>query len=228
MEIKSIEESQVNMVQQGTRTCYNCGFRYPHSDSRPFPAKDQNCNKCGGKGHFARVCKQKEDVSYKRFDRRAQGTAQVPRLKAKRITYRCFKNFDENEFLSDVRKANFEIDHLNVDDAYEHITKTFRAIVDKHAPLKTKILRGNTAPFMNRDLRKGIYTRSRLQKKLKKYPSLENEAKLKKQRNKYVSLRKKAIRNHFKNATSNGLVSNQDFWNLVKPFLSNKGGAAWY
>ena len=106
--------------------------------------------------------------------------AQVPRLKAKRTTYRFYKNFNENEFSSDVRKANFEIDHLSVDDAYEHITKIFRAIVDKDAPLKTKILRGNTAPFMKRDLRKGIYTRSRLQKRLKKYPSRENEAKLKK------------------------------------------------
>ena len=106
--------------------------------------------------------------------------AQVPRLKAERIMYRCYKNFTENEFLSDVRLANFEIDHLSVDDAYEHITKTFRAIVDKHAPLKTKILRGNTAPFMNRDLSTGIYTRARLQRKLKKYPSRGNEAKLKK------------------------------------------------
>ena len=34
--------------------------------------------------------------------------AQVPRLKAKRITYRCFKSFNENEFLSDVRKANLK------------------------------------------------------------------------------------------------------------------------
>lgn len=34
-----------------------------------------------------------------------------------------------------------------------------------------------------------------------------------------------AIRNNFKNATSTGLVSNQDFWNLVKPFLSNQRGS---
>lgn len=34
----------------------------------------------------------------------------------------------------------------------------------------------------------------------------------------------KAIRDHFKNATSNGIISNQDFWKLVKPYLSNKGG----
>ncbi len=80
--------------------------------------------------------------------------------------------------------TNFETDNGTADDAYDHITKTFRALVDKHAPLKTKVLRGNTAPFMNRDLRKGIYTRSRLQKKFKKHPSKENEIKFKKQRNK--------------------------------------------
>ena len=31
------------------------------------------------------------------------------------------------------------------------------------------------------------------------------------------------IKNHFKKATKNGLLSNQAFWGLVKPFLSNKG-----
>ncbi len=149
---------------------------------------------------------------------------QIPRLKGKRVTYRNYKYFNESDFLSDVRMTNFETDNGTADDAYDHITKTFRALVDKHAHLKTKVLRGNTAPFMNRGLRKGIYTRSRLQKKFKKHPSKENEIKFKKQRNKCVSLRKKAIRNHFKNATSNGIVSNQDFWKLVNPYLSNKGG----
>ena len=36
-------------------------------------------------------------------------------------------------------------------------------------------------------------------------------------------LRKKAIKQHFKMGSAGGLISNQDFWNLVKPFLSNKG-----
>ena len=81
METKSTEESQVNMVQKASRTCYNCGFRYPHSDNRPCPAKDQNCNKCGVKGHFARVCKQQEDVSYKRSERRTNAETK-PRLKS--------------------------------------------------------------------------------------------------------------------------------------------------
>ena len=33
----------------------------------------------------------------------------------------------------------------------------------------------------------------------------------------------KAIKNHFKRVTSNGLMSKKAFWDLVKPFLSNKG-----
>ena len=36
------------------------------------------------------------------------------------------------------------------------------------------------------------------------------------------SLWKKVIKKHFKKATNNGLVLTQDFWNLAKPFLSNK------
>ena len=50
--------------------------------------------------------------------------------------------------------------HMNI------LKETIRAIVDKHAKLTTKILQGNTAPFMNRDLRKGIYTRSTILAKI--------------------------------------------------------------
>ena len=39
-------------------------------------------------------------------------------------------------------------------------------------------------------------------------------------------MRKKAIKQHFKKATAKDLISNHEFWNLVKPFLSNKGGLA--
>ena len=61
---------------------------------------------------------------------------------------------------------------------------------------------------------------------MNKHPSKENEIAFKKQRNRCVALRKKAIKNHFKKVTSDGLKSNKAFWDLVKPFLSNKGGMA--
>ena len=147
----------------------------------------------------------------------------VPRLKPKEIKYRSYKKFAPENFLSDVKHAQFECDGANSDKSYDHLTNTFRNIVDKHATIKTKFLRGNDAPFMNPELRKAMYTRARLKRRLNKRPSKQNEVAFKKQRNCCVTLRKNAIKNHFKRVTSNGLMSNKAFWDLVKPFLSNKG-----
>ena len=92
-------------------------------------------------------------------------------------------------------------------------------------PYELKQLEGMMHPhFMNKTWRKEIYNRTRLQKKFKKNRTRENELNFKKQRNKCVSLRKKAIKNHFKRVTENGVMTNKDFWKLVKPFLTNKGG----
>ena len=48
---------------------------------------------------------------------------------------------------------------------YESFSDTFKAIVNNHAPLKEKIVRGKNAPFMTKELRKAIMNRSRLKKK---------------------------------------------------------------
>ena len=89
--------------------------------------------------------------------------------------------------------------------------------------LKKKILRGNDAPFMNKELRKAIYTRSRLRNRYFKNPTKENETSYKKQRNKCVSLRRKSITQHFSKITSKGIMTNKQFWKTMKPFLTNKG-----
>ncbi len=150
----------------------------------------------------------------------------IPRLKPKKVKYRSYKNFNADNFLADIRSLDFGSRFDNANQLYNNLTKGFRKLVDKHAPLKTRVKRGNSAPFMNRELIKAIYVRSNLKTKFNKIPSKENDLKFKKQRNKCVSLRKKAIKAHFRKATENGQMSNKEFWNLVKPFLSNKGGLA--
>ena len=42
------------------------------------------------------------------------------------------------------------------------ISENFLETIDKHDPLENKFVRGNQAPFMNRDFQKAIYTRTRL------------------------------------------------------------------
>ena len=90
----------------------------------------------------------------------------IPRLKPKVIKYRSYKKFEPEKFLQDVKDIDFKEDLNDADSFYKNISSAFREIVDRHAPLKTKVQRGNTAPFMNQQLQKAIYTRSRLKKDL--------------------------------------------------------------
>ena len=114
----------------------------------------------------------------------------ISRLKPKNVHYRSYKNFNEEKFLIDVKEADFSFKTSNPDENYSVLTNVFSNIVNIHAPLKKKILRGNDAPFMNKELRKAIYTKSRLRNRYFKNPTKKNETSYKKQRNKCVSLRR--------------------------------------
>ena len=146
------------------------------------------------------------------------------RLKPKIIAYRKTKNFNVDEFLNEIQNANFVCNTSNADANYDNLINSFSKIVDKHAPIKHRTLRGNQAPFMTRELRKAIYNRSRLKNRQLKNPSTENRLNYKKQRNKCVSLRKKAMKTYFYTITNSGIISNKIFWNTVKPFITNKSG----
>ena len=84
-------------------------------------------------------------------------------------------------------------------------------------------MRGNHAPFIDKEFRKAIHTRSRLRNKFFKNPTKANELLLKNQWNKDVLLRKKCIKNYFSKVTESGVSTNKEFWKIIKPFLTNKG-----
>ena len=46
--------------------------------------------------------------------------------------------------------------------AYERFKNMFKLVVDKHAPITSKFIRGTHAPFMNKELIKAIMHRSKL------------------------------------------------------------------
>ena len=142
----------------------------------------------------------------------------ISHLKAKTIFYRNYKNFDEEKFVKD-----FSFSNNDPNARYSVLSDTFSKIVNRHAPIKKKILRGNHSPFIIKEMRKAIYTRSRLRNKFCKSPSEENERKYKRQRNLCVSLSCKATKQCFSNITSKGIVTSKEFWKTIIPFLTNKG-----
>ena len=69
--------------------------------------------------------------------------------------------------------SSIDILHTNKPGFFQNTA--FPEIVDKRAPLETRVQRGNTAPFMNQHLQKAIYARSRLTKSLIKILPLKIE-----------------------------------------------------
>ena len=119
--------------------------------------------------------------------------SQFWRLKPKKIYYKNFKNFNAKNSLEEVKSTDLIFSSDDPNENYELITNVFSNIVEKHAPLKKKFLRGNQAPFMTKEFRKAIYNRSRLRNKFCKIPTEENEKLYKKQRNKCVAIHKKLL-----------------------------------
>ena len=75
-------------------------------------------------------------------------------LREKNIHYRTYKNFNEEKFLSDVKEVDFSFKTSNSDENYSVQRNVLSNIVNIHAPLQKKILRGNNASFMNKELRR--------------------------------------------------------------------------
>ena len=99
----------------------------------------------------------------------------VIRIPPKIIKYRNYKNFNETVFLHDLDQELIKGElYKSNNEMYSTFTKVFRLVLDKHAPLKVKKVRGNQGPFMTKELSKAIMNKSKIRNKYQKWPSREN------------------------------------------------------
>ena len=145
------------------------------------------------------------------------------KLPPKIIKYRSYKNFDKNKFCHELDQILLRGNLFKVNDPYDKLTDILSSTLEKHAPLKSKVIRGNQAPFMNKDLSKAIMEKSRLRNRHLKYPSRENLLAYKKIKNKCNNLLKQSKRKYLKEISREGTTTSKAFWNTVKPFMTNKG-----
>ena len=75
---------------------------------------------------------------------------------------------------------------------------------------------------MTKQPSKATMDRSRIKNRYLKWPSRENFLELKKAKHFCKNLTKKAKRQYFKSVSSKGRAANKQFWDVVKPFFSNK------
>ena len=132
-------------------------------------------------------------------------------------TYREMKHFDREEFPSELIS---ELSKIGSD--YNSFDDTFNTVLDKHAPIKTKLLRANHKPYVTKAMRKAIMKRSELATKYRRAPTEENLRAWKKHKNYCSNLYKKERKNYYESLDMKNLTDNKKFWDTIKPIFSNK------
>ena len=87
------------------------------------------------------------------------------------LNYRNYKFFNNENFRNYLLYEIQLIQFQNIGcEQFEHL---FMKILDKHAPLKTRLVRANNSSFMTKDLYKAIMMRSRLRNKFLRLKTTE-------------------------------------------------------
>ena len=139
------------------------------------------------------------------------------RQKPKIVTYRDYKSFDNEKF----RESLITCFSTGKNISYDAFENLLLQTIDKIAPIKQKHISGNQPPFMNKNIRKAIMTKTRLRNSFLKEPTQMNRLAYKKQRNYCVSLMGENKKQH-DSFNVNHIMDNKNFWRVVKPNFLNK------
>ena len=142
------------------------------------------------------------------------------RLKPRILKYRDYKNYSQENFRNDLI-ARLSIETFDNDNPSKFLN-ICNEVIKRHAPLKQKSIRGNQAPFMNKELSRANMKRSMLRNKFLREKSEENRVAYCKQRNYCVSLLRKTKKSYYGNLDEKKVCDNRQFWKTIKPLFSEK------
>ncbi|PFX30129.1 hypothetical protein AWC38_SpisGene5115 [Stylophora pistillata] len=163
------------------------------------------------------LCDSDQDLIY------AVRKNKLPRAKAQEIEYRSMRQIDIDKFLNDLKTVRWSSAYIydNVDDLWHHWAQLYTEVLDKHAPIKKKRVRGDQLPWITPFIQREISRRTRLFKKHAKSPTTTSWEEFKKQRNKVTSLKRKGFKAFCMEASSNTKYL-CEFWNKLRPLLPSK------
>ena len=138
--------------------------------------------------------------------------------KPKRKIYRSYRQFNSEGFKKDLE---VRLNHLT-SSSYDDFETKFLKELNRHVPLKKKILRHNNNCFMTKELRKAIMLRSKLKKIFNKNKTHFNWQKYKHQRNFCLNLLRKTKKQYFAKSHVKDVADNKLFWKNVKLYFSDR------
>ena len=137
------------------------------------------------------------------------------KIPAKEISYRCYKNFSLEKFNKELTISL----KTSKPRTYIHFQNTFERVLQLHAPIKKKTIRGNNKPHVSKKLRKEIMKRSYLKSIANKTNDPEDVLNYKRQRNLVTKLNKIEKKLYFQKVDTNLRMT---IWQKCEPYLSSK------
>ena len=109
--------------------------------------------------------------------------------------YRTYRRFNNEPFLQDLAMVPYHVTEIfdDVDDSHWLWHELTMQVVNQHAPLRVKTVKGHRAPYMNCELRRAINVKNMLKRKFEKFRNTTNWSRYKQQRNIVTKLCKKSI-----------------------------------
>ena len=103
-----------NNEPETSKTCFNCGYSYPHTPNDACPAKNKKCGSCGQ--IFAKLCKNKKSRAFKPSDNNAEKANQVYRKEANnaKLKHGVEKQFSDSYNLFSVSKSSVPCPRIEV------------------------------------------------------------------------------------------------------------------
>jgi len=144
-----------------------------------------------------------------------------PRLEKRTITYRSYKHFNQSAYVHDLSSTPFHIANLfdDVDDQLWAYETLLHEVVNDHAPLKTKTVRGRHCPYMHNELRKAINVKGMLHRKYLRNRSRTSWEDYRRQRNKVTKMKRLSIQVYFNKHCDR--PQNPNFWQVIRPFMGS-------
>ena len=129
--------------------------------------------------------------------------------------------------MRDVDQIQFSVCNIfdDVDDSNWAFNKLLREIVDEHVPIKRRRTRKHEAPFLNAEYRKILRKKATCWHVYLKVKSNANSERYGCARNRCTNLKRIEIKEYF-NDRCQGDTNGKMFWQTIRPFLSNTGGAS--
>ena len=127
--------------------------------------------------------------------------------------YRCFRRSKFKNNLNEKLSEGIS--------SYDSFETTFIELLNKHAPLRKKLLRANHAPCIRKTLRKAIMHRSQVETK---YLKSKTQADLKPHKMHKIFCRKlyrKERRKYHESLDMKNILDTKKFWKTMEPFLSD-------